>query len=67
MRKVKELNINNQTYYFLDDMTDIRNFHLNLLKIDNNRIKTLIFIILVTLRLRNLVIVKIFTALTHCI
>ena len=31
---VKELNIKNQTYYFFDDMIDIRNFHLNLLKID---------------------------------
>ena len=28
----KELNIKNQTYYFLDDMIDIKNFHSNLLK-----------------------------------
>ena len=34
MRETKELNIKNQTYYFLDDMIDIRNFHSNLLKID---------------------------------
>ena len=34
MGETKELNIKNQTYYFLDDMTDIRNFHSNLLKID---------------------------------
>ena len=34
MGETKELNIKNQTYYFLDDMIDIRNFHSNLLKID---------------------------------
>ena len=34
MGQVKELNIKNQTYYFFDDIIDIRNFHLNLLKID---------------------------------
>ena len=33
MRKVKELNIRNQTYYFIHDIIDIRNFHSNLLKI----------------------------------
>ena len=39
MGKVKELNIKNQTYYFLDDITDIRNFHSNLLKIDKKPYK----------------------------
>ena len=34
MGETKELNIKNQTYYFLDDMIDTRNFHSNLLKID---------------------------------
>ena len=34
MRQVKEINIKNQTYYFFDDMIDIKNFHSNLLKID---------------------------------
>ena len=29
----KELDIKNQTYYFLDEMIDIKNFHSNLLKI----------------------------------
>ena len=33
MGQVKELNIKNQTYYFSDDMIDIRNFNSNLLKI----------------------------------
>ena len=39
MGNVKELNIKNQTYYFLDDMTDIRNFHSNLLKINKKPCK----------------------------
>ena len=34
MGEVKELNIKNRTYYYFDDMIDIRNFHSNLLKID---------------------------------
>ena len=34
MGEVKEINTKNQTYYFFDDMIDIRNFHSNLLKID---------------------------------
>ena len=34
MGQVKEINIKNQTYYFFDDMIDMRKFHSNLLKID---------------------------------
>ena len=34
MGQAKEINIKNQTYYFFDDMVDIKNFHSNLLKID---------------------------------
>ena len=34
MGKVKELNIKNQTYYFYNDMINIKNFDSNLLKID---------------------------------
>ena len=38
MGEVKELNIKkkkkNQTYYFIDDITNIKIFHSNLLKID---------------------------------
>ena len=63
MGEVKEINIKNQSYYFFDDMVDIRNFYPNLLKIHKKSHKdiALIFTILVTSRLRSLVIVKIFT------
>ena len=39
MEEVKEINIKNQTYYFFDDMIDIRNFHSNLLKIGKKPFK----------------------------
>ena len=34
MGEVKEISIKNQTYYFFQEMIDIRNFHSSLLKID---------------------------------
>ena len=34
MGEYKQLNIKSQTYYFFDDMIDIRHFQSNLLKID---------------------------------
>ena len=34
MGEVKGINIKNRTYYFFDDIIDIRNFHSNLSKID---------------------------------
>ena len=39
MGETKELNIKNQTYYFFDDMIDIKNFQSNLLKIDKKSYK----------------------------
>ena len=39
MGETKELSIKNQTYYFYDDMIDIRNFHSSLLKIDKKSYK----------------------------
>ena len=63
MRIVKELGIKSKTYYFFNDMIDIKIFQSNLLKIDKKHyIKTLIFTILVTSQLKKLVIMKIFTA-----
>ena len=39
MGETKELNIKNQTYYFLNDMINIKNFQSNLLKIDKKLYK----------------------------
>ena len=44
MSGTKELNIKNQTYYFLDDMIDIKNFQSNLLKIDKKSHKDIGYI-----------------------
>ena len=35
MGNAKEININNRTYYFFDDIINITNFDPNLLKFDN--------------------------------
>ena len=39
MGQVKEINIKNRSYYFCDDMINIKNFHSNLLKIDKKSYK----------------------------
>ena len=39
MGQDKQLNIKNQTYYFFNDMINIRNFHSNLLRIDKKPYK----------------------------
>ena len=39
MGKVKELNIKNQTYYFFNDIVDIKIFHSNSLEIDKKPYK----------------------------
>ena len=39
MGNTKELSIKNQTYYFYDDIIDIRKFQSNLLKIDKKPYK----------------------------
>ena len=39
MGEIKELNNKNQTYYFFNDMIDVRNFQSNLLKIDKKPYK----------------------------
>ena len=48
---VKNIDIKNRTYYFFNDMINLKNFDLNLLKIDNT---------LDTSRLKKLIIMKIF-------
>ena len=38
---MKEINIKNQTYYFFNDIINIKNFDSNLLKIDKNSYKNI--------------------------
>ena len=46
MEIIKQINIKSRTYYFYDDMISIKDFDSNLLKIDKNFPKTLLFITL---------------------
>ena len=41
MVNIKEINIKNQTYYFFDDMINIKNFDPSLLKIDKKSYKSI--------------------------
>ena len=41
MGSIKEININNQTHYFFNDMINIENFDLDLLKINNKSCKNI--------------------------
>ena len=60
MGLVKQIDIKNRTYHFYNDMVDIKKFHSNLLKIDKNHIKTLVFTTRDILQLKKLMIMKIF-------
>ena len=39
MRKLKDLSINNRSYYFYNDIINLKDFHSNLLKIDKKQYK----------------------------
>ena len=41
MWKVKKINIKNRTYYFFNDMINLKNFDTNLLKIDKKSYKNI--------------------------
>ena len=41
MVSIKQINIKNQTYYFFDDIINIKNFDSNLLKIDKKSYKSI--------------------------
>ena len=64
MGLVKQIDIKNRTYYFYNDMIDIKTFDSDLLKID---IKALVFTTLDILQLKKLMIMKIFIVQILCI
>ena len=41
MGRIKDINIKNRTYYFYDDMVNIKDLDSNLLKIDKNSFKNI--------------------------
>ena len=46
MGNIKQINIKNRTYYFFNDMINIKHFHPSLIKIDKKSYEKLVFIIL---------------------
>ena len=53
MRNIKQINIKNRTYYFFNGIINIDDFDTNLLKIDKNRTKSLVFTTLDILQIKN--------------
>ena len=53
MGLVKQIDIKNQTYYFYNDMINIKKFDSNLLKINKKSYNTLVFTTLDILQLKN--------------
>ena len=56
MDTTNQINIKSQTYCFYNDIIDLENFDAELLKIDKNHTKTLVFTILVMSQRKQLVI-----------
>ena len=52
MGEVKQINIKNRTYYFYNDIIDLKHFDAKLFKVDGRRTKTSIFTTLDTSRLK---------------
>ena len=58
MGEVKQINIKNRTYYFYNDIIDLKNFKSNLIKIYKKSYKKLVFTTLDILQLKKLMIAK---------
>ena len=67
MGEVKQINIKNRTYYFYNDIIDLKDFDARLWKVDKNHLKTLVFTTLDRLQFKKLMIVIVFTVLILCI
>ena len=62
MGTIKQINIKNRTYYFFNDIINLKNFESNLLKIDKKSYKNIGIYNMDILQLKKLVIVKILIA-----
>ena len=61
MEEVKQINIKNQTYYFYNDMINLKNFEPNLLKIDRKSYKNIGIYNIGSITIKKLMIVRVFT------
>ena len=57
---VKSINIKNRTYYFFNDMINIKHFDSNLLKIDKESYKNVDIYYIGYIAIKKLMIMKIF-------
>ena len=67
MRKFKQIEIKNWTYYFYNYIINIEEFDSNLLKIDKKHCKGIDIYYIGYTAIKNLVILKIFTVDILCI
>ena len=67
MGEVNQINIKNRTYYFYNDIINIKNFDAKLLKIDKKSYKDIGIYNIGYITKKKLMIVKIFTVGIHCI
>ena len=56
--KVKEIDIKNQTYYFFDDIINVKNFDWNNVKIDEKSYKNILISYIVYVTIKHLKYVK---------
>ena len=61
MGNIKEINIKNRTYYFFNDMINIEDTYLNLLKLDKKSFKNIDIYYTGYIKIKKLMFVKIFT------
>ena len=61
MGEVKQINIKNRSYYFYNDIIDLKHFDPTLLKIDIKSFKGISIYNIGYIRLKKLMIVEIFT------
>ena len=61
MGEVKQINIKNRTYYFYNDMINLKHFEPNLLKIDNKSYENFDIYNIGYITIKKMMIMKIFT------
>ena len=61
MGSIKQINIENQTYYFFNDIINIEEFNSSLLKIDKKAYKDIHIYYIGYITIKKMVIMKIFT------
>ena len=62
MGEVKQINIKNRTYYFYNDITDLKDFESNLLNTDKKSHKNIDIYYTGYITIKKLMIMRIFTA-----